>query len=132
MTKQQAIQLFSERKVRSVWDDEQEKWFFSIVDVVAVLTDSADPKQYIKRVKARDPELNANWGTICTLLRLTSSDGKKHQEMTSDIEGIFRLIQSIPSPKAEYLVELDRFNLYEKSDLRACVPNVDSNIMRVV
>lgn len=101
MTKQQAIQLFSERKVRSVWDDEQEKWFFSIVDVVAVLTDSADPKQYIKRVKARDPELNANWGTICTLLRLTSSDGKKHQEMTSDIEGIFRLIQSIPSPKAE-------------------------------
>ena len=70
MTKQQAIQSFSERKVRSVWDDEQEKWFFSIVDVVAELTDSADPKQYIKRVKARDPELNAKWGTICTLRKI--------------------------------------------------------------
>lgn len=85
MTKQQAIQLFSERKVRSVWDDEQEKWFFSIVDVVAVLTDSADPKQYIKRVKAREAELNANRGTICTLLQLTSADRERCQEMTSDI-----------------------------------------------
>lgn len=101
MTKQESLQLFSERKVRSVFDDEQEKWFFSIVDVVAVLTESADPKQYIKRIKARDPELNLNWGTICTLLRLTSADGKKRQEMTADVQGMFRIIQSIPSPKAE-------------------------------
>lgn len=101
MTKQESLQLFTDRKVRSVFDDEQEKWFFSIVDVVAVLTESADPKQYIKRIKARDPELNLNWGTICTLLRLTSADGKKRQEMTADVQGMFRIIQSIPSPKAE-------------------------------
>lgn len=101
MTKQESLQLFSDRKVRSVFDDDQEKWYFSIVDVVAVLTESADPKQYIKRIKARDPELNLNWGTICTLLRLTSADGKKRQEMTADVQGMFRIIQSIPSPKAE-------------------------------
>ena len=80
MTKQQAIQLFAGNKVRTVWDSEQEKWFFSIVDIVAILTDSADPKQYIKRVKSRDSELNANWGTICTLLRLKSADGKHRLE----------------------------------------------------
>ena len=69
--------------------------------MVAVLTDSADPKQYIKRMKSRDESLKANWGTICTLVPLVSEDGKKHKEITADTQGIFRLIQSIPSPKAE-------------------------------
>ncbi len=101
MTKREIIKVFEERKVRTVWDDKEEKWYFSIVDVVAVLTDSADPKQYIKRMKSRDESLKANWGTICTLVPLVSEDGKKHKEMTADTEGIFRLIQSIPSPKAE-------------------------------
>ena len=101
MTKKEVIKLFEEKKVRSVWDDNEEKWYFSIVDVVAALTDSADPKQYIKRMKSRDASLKANWGTICTLVPLVSEDGKKHKEMTADTEGIFRLIQSIPSPKAE-------------------------------
>ncbi len=101
MTKKEALKLFENRKVRTVWDDEHEKWYFSIVDVVAVLTDSADPKQYIKKLKVRDEGLRANWGTICTLVPLVSEDGKKHKEMTATAEGIFRLIQSIPSPKAE-------------------------------
>ena len=101
MTKREIIKVFEERKVRTVWDDKEEEWYFSIVDVVAVLTDSADPKQYIKRMKSRDESLKANWGTICTLVPLVSEDGKKHKEMTADTEGIFRLIQSIPSPKAE-------------------------------
>ena len=101
MTKKEIIKVFEERKVRTVWDDKEEKWYFSIVDVVAVFTDSADPKQYIKRMKSRDESLKANWGTICTLVPLVSEDGKKHKEMTADTEGIFRLIQSIPSPKAE-------------------------------
>ena len=70
------IKVFEERKVRTVWDDKEEKWYFSIVDVVAVLTDSADPKQYIKRMKSRDESLKANWGTICTLVPLVSEDGK--------------------------------------------------------
>lgn len=101
MTKKEIIKVFEERKVRTVWDDKEEKWYFSIVDVVAVLTDSADPKQYIKRMKSRDESLKSNWGTICTLVPLVSEDGKKHKEMTADTEGIFRIIQSIPSPKAE-------------------------------
>ena len=101
MTKKEIIKVFEERKVRTVWDDKEEKWYFSIVDVVAVLTDSADPKQYLKRMKSRDESLKSNWGTICTLVPLVSEDGKKHKEMTADTEGIFRLIQSIPSPKAE-------------------------------
>lgn len=101
MTKKEAIQLFEERKVRTVWDDESEKWYFSIVDVVAVLTDSADPKQYIRRMKSRDEMLKSNWGTICTLVAMRSEDGKMHREMAADAEQLFRLIQSIPSPKAE-------------------------------
>ncbi len=84
MTKKQAIQLFEERKVRTVWDDEQEKWHFSIVDIVAVLTDSADPKQYIKRMKSRDAMLKLNWGTICTLVPMRSEDGKMHKEMSAE------------------------------------------------
>ena len=101
MTKREISKLFDDRKIRTVWDDKEEKWYFSIVDVVAVLTDSADPKQYIKRMKSRDEGLKANWGTICTLVPLVSEDGKKHKEMTADTTGIFRIIQSIPSPKAE-------------------------------
>ena len=101
MTQKQAIQLFEQRKVRTMWDDASETWYFSVVDVIAVLTDSADPKQYIKKMRNRDSELSANWGTICTLVPLVSDDGKRHKEMTATVEGIFRLIQSIPSPKAE-------------------------------
>ena len=101
MTKTENLKLFEDRKVRTVWDDKEEKWYFSIVDVVSVLTDSVDPKQYIKRMKSRDEALKSNWGTICTLVPLVSEDGKKHKEMTATAEGIFRIIQSIPSPKAE-------------------------------
>lgn len=101
MTKTQAMQVFSERKVRSVWDDESEEWYFSVVDVVEVLTDSKDPKQYIKKLRKRDPELDSKWGTICTPLTLTALDGKKRKSNCATTEGIFRIIQSIPSPKAE-------------------------------
>ena len=68
---------------------------------MSVLTDSADPKQYIKKMKSRDEALKNNWGTICTLVPLVSEDGKRHKEMTATTEGILRIIQSIPSPKAE-------------------------------
>ena len=101
MSQKEQIQLFEEKKVRTVWDDEKEEWFFSVVDVVEVLTDSADPKHYIKKMRARDPELNASWGTICTLTRMMASDGKSYRTQAADIKGIFRIIQSIPSPKAE-------------------------------
>ena len=87
MTKREISKLFEDRKIRTVWDDKEEKWYFSIVDVVAVLTDSADPKQYIKRMKSRDEGLKANWGTICTLVPLVSEDGKNHKEMKADTTG---------------------------------------------
>ena len=101
MTRKQMIKLFGEKNIRSVWDDKEEKWYFSIVDVVEVLTDSADPKQYIKKMRRRDPQLDANWGTICTLVQMKGADGKKRKQMAADTKGMFRLIQSIPSPKAE-------------------------------
>ena len=101
MTKKQIIKIFEEKNVRTVWDDNEEKWYFSIVDVAEVLTDSADPKQYIKKMRKRDPQLDANWGTICTLVQMKGADGKSRKQMAADTEGMFRLIQSIPSPKAE-------------------------------
>ncbi len=96
-----AIQLFEGKKVRVVWDARKEKYYFSVADIVQLLTDSADAKQYIKRMRARDPELNSRWGTICTPTEMRASDGKVYKTQAADLEGIFRIIQSIPSKKAE-------------------------------
>ena len=73
MTQKHQIQLFEEKKVRTVWDDELQEWFFSVADVVEVLTDSVDVKQYIKKMRKRDPELDARWGTICTPTRMQAT-----------------------------------------------------------
>ena len=96
-----AIQLFEGKRVRIVWDAEEEKYYFSIVDIVQVLTDSADAKQYIKKMRARDPELDSKWGTICTPVEMRAFDGKRRKVQAADLQGIFRLIQSVPSKKAE-------------------------------
>ena len=96
-----AIQLYEGKKVRIVWDAEKEKYYFAVADIVQVLTDSSDVKQYIKRMRARDPELNSKWGTICTPVEMLAPDGKRRKTQAADLEGIFRLIQSIPSKKAE-------------------------------
>ena len=101
MTKKQQIQLFEDKKVRVAWNDELEQWFFSVMDVVQVLTDSEDVKQYIKKMRSRDPELNARWGTICTPTRMMAADGKYYKTNAATMEGVFRIIQSIPSKKAE-------------------------------
>lgn len=95
------IQQFDGLKVRTAWNEDEEKWYFSIVDVVKVLTDSADPKQYIKKMRSRDPELNSRWGTICTPTEMVAADGKKYLTQAASAEQIFRIIQSIPSSKAE-------------------------------
>ena len=95
------IKLFQDKKIRSVWNDEEEQWYFSVYDVVEALTDSNDPKQYIKRMRSRDEALNLNWGTICTPLEMIALDGKRRKVQTANIKGLFRIIQSIPSPKAE-------------------------------
>ena len=99
--KKTSIKLFEDYKVRTSWDKEQEKWYFSVEDIVFVLTGSNDVKQYIKKMRKRDPELNSNWGTICTHVQMIAKDGKNRKVMASDTEGVLRLIQSIPSPKAE-------------------------------
>jgi hypothetical protein len=95
------IKLFQDRKIRSVWNEEEEQWYFSIEDIVAALTDSADPKQYIKRMRSRDTQLQINWGTICTQVQMIAHDGKLRKVMAANIKSLFRIIQSIPSPKAE-------------------------------
>lgn len=101
MTQKTAIQLFEDKKVRVVWDDEQEKYYFSVADIVQILTESTDVKQYIKRMRSRDPELDSRWGTICTPTEMIAADGKNYKTQAADLEGIFRIIQSIPSKKAE-------------------------------
>ncbi len=101
MTQQNKIQLFEERKVRTLWDDEQEKWYFSIVDVVAVLTDSPSPRKYWSVLKLRLKEEGSELTTNCSQLKMQSADGKYYKTDVADTEQLFRLIQSIPSPKAE-------------------------------
>ena len=100
MTKKDAIQLFEEKRVRTVRDDEQEEWYFCVVDVVEVLTESKNPSDYIKKMKKRDPELAKGWGQIVTPLSVHTAGGKQRVNCAT-LEGIFRIIQSIPSPKAE-------------------------------
>ena len=95
------IKLFQDKKIRSAWNDDEEQWYFSVYDVVEALTDSNDPKQYIKRMRSRDEALNLNWGTICTPLEMIALDGKRRKVQTANVKGLFRIIQSIPSPKAE-------------------------------
>lgn len=101
MTKKQAIQLFEERKVRTVWDDKQEKWYFSIIDVVSVLTASADPAAYWRKLKQRLKAEGNETVTSCHSLKMQAADGKMRLTDVADTEQLFRLIQSIPSPKAE-------------------------------
>ncbi len=101
MTKKQSIQIFEEKKVRTVWDDESEEWYFSVVDVVAVLTDSTDPRNYWKVLKNRLKKEGNETVTNCNRLKLQAADGKMRLTDVVDTQQLFRLIQSIPSPKAE-------------------------------
>jgi len=94
------IKLFQDKKIRSVWNDEEEQWYFVVEDVVAALTDSNDPKQYVKRMKLRDPELAKGWVQIVPTLVVQTAGGKQRMNC-ANVKGLFRIIQSIPSPKAE-------------------------------
>ncbi len=120
MSEQDKIQLFENQTIRTAWDAEQEEWYFSVVDVVHALTDSTDPKQYIKKMRSRDPELGGKWGTICTPVEMVAADGKKRKIQAANIEGLLRIIQSIPSPKAEpfklWLAQVGRERIEETID----------------
>ena len=100
MGKHELLQLFDKYQVRSVWDDAQEQWYFSVSDVVKLLSDCADPTDYIKKMRKRDPELAKGWGQIVTPLLLMTNGGKQKSNCATE-EGILRIIQSIPSAKAE-------------------------------
>ena len=93
------IAVFQESSIRRVWHNAE--WWFALSDVIVVLTDSADARQYIKKMRSRDPALDSNWGTSCTPLPLRAPDGKMRETNCANTEGLFRIIQSIPSPKAE-------------------------------
>ena len=101
MNKKQVIKLFEEQKVRMEWDDEKEKWFFSIVDVCAVLTGSKDPQAYWRKLKQRLKDEGNETVTNCHALKMKAADGKMRLTDVADLEQMFRVIQSIPSPKAE-------------------------------
>ena len=120
MANESVIKLFEGKQVRIVWDEEQEKYYFSVLDIVQVLTDSADAKQYIKRLRTRDAELNLKWGTICTPVEMEALDGKRRKVQAADLQGIFRIIQSIPSKKAEpvkqWLAELGQMRIDQMID----------------
>lgn len=101
MTQKESIRLFEERKVRAIWDDEQEEWYFSIVDVIQILTDSADGRKYWNKLKQRLKEEGSELVTNCHQLKLQATDGKMRLTDVANTEQLFRLIQSVPSPKAE-------------------------------
>ena len=120
MTKENAIRLFEDKKVRSVWDAEAEKWYVSIVDVVGVLTDSVDAAAYWRKLKQRLKAEGNETVTNCHGLKMQAPDGKMRLTDVADVEQLFRLIQSIPSPKAEpfkqWLAQLGRERLEEIDD----------------
>ena len=114
------IKLYENKKIRSAWDDEKEEWYFSVVDVVGVLTDSENPTDYFKKMRKRDEQLASYLGTNCPQVVMKSSDGKKRKVLAGNMKDIFRIIQSIPSPKAEpfkmWLAEVGRERLDETLD----------------
>ena len=101
MTQQNALQIFEAKKVRTIWDDEQEKWYFSIVDVIEVLTDNERPRKYWSDLKSKLKKEGSELSEKIGQLKMQSSDGKFYKTDVADTEQLFRLIQSIPSPKAE-------------------------------
>lgn len=118
--KKDAIKLFEDKKVRTVWDTETEKWYISIVDVIEILTESPNPRKYWSVLKTRLKKEGSELTTNCSQLKMQSADGKYYKTDVADIEQLFRLIQSIPSPKAEpfklWLAEIARERLEEIDD----------------
>ena len=101
MPNESVIKVFEGKNVRVVWNEEEEKFYFSVADIIQVLTETVNPRDYIKKMLRRDPELKSKWGTICPPVEMLAPDGKKRKTQAADLEGIFRIIQSIPSKKAE-------------------------------
>ena len=120
MTQQNAIKVFEEKKVRTLWDSETEEWYFSIVDVVAVLTDSPNPRKYWSVLKNRLKKEGSELTTNCSQLKMLSADGKRYNTDVATTEQLLRIIQSIPSKKAEpfkmWLAQVGRERIEETID----------------
>ena len=95
------IKLFQDKKIRSKWNEQEEQWYFSVVDVVGALTDSTNPTDYLKKMRKRDEALALYLGTNCPLVEMMTETGKKRKTLAANVKSLFRIIQSIPSPKAE-------------------------------
>ncbi len=135
MEKKEALQIFEEKKIRSVWDAEAEKWYVSVVDVVKVLTDSVDPTAYWRKLKQRLKEEGNETVTNCHGLKMLATDGKMRMTDGADVEQLFRLIQSIPSPKAEpfklWLAQLGRERLDEMQDPELTIDRAMAQYLRM-
>ncbi len=120
MPKETAVKLFNESQIRTHWDEEEEKWYFSIVDVVGVLTESVNPRKYWSVLKTRLKAEGSELATNCSQLKMLSADGKYYKTDVADTEQLFRLLQSIPSPKAEpfklWLAKMGRERIDEIED----------------
>lgn len=120
MATKNALKLFEDKKVRTIWDNDQEKWYLSIIDVVEILTDSPNPRKYWSVLKTRLKKEGSQLATDCSQLKMQSADGKFYKTDVADVEQLFRLIQSIPSPKAEpfkmWLAQIARERLDEIED----------------
>lgn len=120
MAEQTEIQKFEERTIRTAWDEKTEEWYFSVVDVIAVLTDSANPTDYLKKMRKRDELLAEYLGTNCPQVEMVGTTGKRRKVLAATTEQILRIIQSIPSPKAEpfklWLAQVGREQIEETID----------------
>ncbi|MDR1190520.1 MAG: Bro-N domain-containing protein [Verrucomicrobiales bacterium] len=135
MTQQKTVKIFEDKKVRTVWDDEHEKWYFSIVDVVAVLTDSDNPQVYWRVLKKRLLDEGNQTVTNCHGLKMPAPDGKMRLTDVADVEQLFRLIQSIPSPKAEpfklWLATIARERIDELQDPELTIDRAMTQYLRM-
>jgi len=135
MSKETAIKLFEDKKVRTLWDAAQEKWYISIVDVVGILTDSPNPNNYWKVLKNRLKKEGSQLVTNCNQLKMQSADGKYYKTDVADTEQLFRLIQSIPSPKAEpfklWLAKVAAERLDEMQDPELSIDRALENYMNL-
>lgn len=131
---EKSVIIFHDQPVRRVWSEEKQKWYFSVVDIVAVLTDSVNPTDYIKKMRLRDAELEKGWGQFVTPLAMNTAGGKQ-QVNAADVEGVLRIIQSIPSPKAEpfklWLAKVGYERLQETVDPERSVKRARENWKRL-
>ena len=135
MNKKQSIQLFEEKKVRTFWDEKQEKWYFSIVDAIAILTDSIDPVAYWRKLKQRLKQEGNETVTNCHGLKMRAADGKMRLTDVADTEQLFRLIQSVPSVKAEpfklWIAQVARERLDQMQDPELSIDQAMSDYKRL-